>query len=418
MKRLAKWERVCAVICVLYLFPLSGCGSTDYTSLPDSYNKETDYPYTFISANEIAIAPAENGYYYVEGDFLFFLDGTSKEMAVVCNRPDCKHQYETDSKEVWKCDGYLGGTTFCNVQVYEDAVYVLTSGSTENDVLDLGAGDKLTKISLDGTKREDIRPVSITQGGSGQPLRIHRGYAYYIESSKEGQALYRFPLDDPDTGVETVYSIGGNIDAFVPYGNHIYFSVSVFNEAENRYYSEILDYSIIQHHVQTLAEGYFWRGIYKDQLLLSKNDHFADEVVSGEYVLFDRKTKEISPFVSLDTKDDADNVTLETDGRHLFEWRIPFADIFGENYVEEPTYQFSVLDEQGTNVFSAPVSLLRNDVIRFAPGDERFAFVESVDFYKTGNIMLDLIDKENGFSRTNIFTENEKVLNPDVSSLE
>ena len=120
----------------------------------------------------------------------------------------------------------------------------------------------------------------------------------------------------------------------------------------------------------------------------------------------------------MDTKDDADHVTLETDGRHLFEWRIPFADIFGESYVEAPTYQFSVLDEQGTIQFSSPVSLLRNNVIVFAPGDERFAFVESVDYYETGNVMLDLIDKENGFARTNVFTCNDKLLNPDVSSLE
>ena len=212
-------KRMVGFLCLIgILIVLSGCQSIDYTALPDSYNKETDYPYTFLSANEIAIAPVENGYYYVKGDFLFFLDGTSKEIAVVCNRPDCKHQYETDSKEVWKCDGYLGGVNFCNVQVYEGAVYTLTKGSTENDVLDLGTGNKLTKISLDGTKREDIRPVSITQAGSAQPLRIHRGYAYYIEDSKEGQALYRFSLDDSQAKVETVYSTKSYVSEFIPYG--------------------------------------------------------------------------------------------------------------------------------------------------------------------------------------------------------
>ena len=66
-------KRTLGLLCLIgILTTLSGCQSTDYTSLPDSYNNKTDYPYTFISANEIAIAPAENGYYYVEGNFLFF----------------------------------------------------------------------------------------------------------------------------------------------------------------------------------------------------------------------------------------------------------------------------------------------------------------------------------------------------------
>lgn len=394
-------------LCFSLMFTFSAC-KPNYDALPDSYNKETDYPYSFISMNEIAIAPAENGYYYIKGDFLFFLDGTSKEMAVVCNRPDCKHQYETDSKEVWKCDGYLGGAMFRNVQVYEGAVYALTKGSTENDVLDLGTGDKLTKISLDGTKREDIRPVSITYGGSAQPLRIHRGYAYYIEISKEGEALYRFPLNDPQTKVEMVYSVDGSIGKFIPYGNHVYI------QAEG----DILDYSITENQVYLLKEKYSLGGIYKDQLLVRSNDHPIEEPPTGEYELLDRNTKELSPFISLNTKDSSDVVYLDTDSKQFFEWRISFADVFGENYVEAPTYQFSVLDEQGTIQFSSPVSLLRNNVIVFAPGDERFAFVESVDYYETGNVMLDLIDKENGFARINVFTCNDKLLNPDVSSLE
>ena len=400
-------KRMVGFLCLIGILTiLSGCQSTNYASLPDSYNKETDYPYTFLSANEIAIAPVENGYYYVEGDFLFFLDGTSKEMAVVCNRPDCKHQYETDSKEVWKCDGYLGGVNFCNVQVYEGAVYTLTRGSTENDVLDLGAGNKLTKISLDGTKREDIRPVSITQGFA-QPLRLHRGYAYYVADDKEKQALYRFPIDDPQAKVETVYSIEGNISGFIPYGNHVYIHAE----------GNILDYSITENQVHLLKEKYTLDGIYKDQLLVRSNDRPIEKPLIGEYELLDRSTKELSPFISLDTKDSADVVHLNTDGEQFFEWRVPLADVADTKYVEGPTYQFSVLDEQGTNLFSAPVSLLRNNVIVFAPGDERFAFIWSIDYYETGNVMLDLIDKENGFARTNVFTCNQKVLNPDVSSL-
>lgn len=414
MKQSAKWFG--AVISMFILFALSGCQSTDYVSLPDSYHSETDYPYSFISVNEIAIAPAENGYYYVEGDFLFFLDSVSKKVAVLCNRPDCKHQYETDSEEVWKCDGYLGGASFRNVQAYEGAVYALTNGSTENDALALGTGDKLTKFSLDGTKREDIRPISITRGFA-QPLRIHRGYAYYVEASKEGQALYRFPLDDPQAKTETVYCVEGNVGGFIPYGSHIYFSSSTFDQETNRYYSEILDYSIAQNQVQTLAESYFLRGIYKDQLLLSKNDRSVDEAVSGEYALLDRQTKEISPFVSLDIKDGTDNVTLETDGEQLFEWRIPLLDMSGENLGKTRTYQFSVLDEKGNPSFSTPLRYPERSTMVFAPGDEQFAFYGIIE-HMTGNITLDLIDKENGFVRTNIFSGNEKSLKPHVSSLE
>lgn len=58
-------------LCFSLMFTFSGC-KPNYDSLPDSYNNKTDYPYSFISTNEVAITPAENGYYYVEGNFLFF----------------------------------------------------------------------------------------------------------------------------------------------------------------------------------------------------------------------------------------------------------------------------------------------------------------------------------------------------------
>ena len=128
---------VLLVLCIIIgLVPaLSGCSSSQYDSLPDSYNAETDYSYTFSSFFfGKAMTSEEDGYYFRLGDFLFYMDAESKEVVPFCNRPDCQHLKEKSPSEVWKCNAYMGQTMFSQIQYYDAKLYCTSSFSKEKAV--------------------------------------------------------------------------------------------------------------------------------------------------------------------------------------------------------------------------------------------------------------------------------------------
>ena len=42
------------------------------------------------------IAPSGDGIYYVTGEYLYFYDYASGQSVLLCNKPNCKHNKETD----------------------------------------------------------------------------------------------------------------------------------------------------------------------------------------------------------------------------------------------------------------------------------------------------------------------------------
>ena len=138
---------------IIGLLPaLSGCSSSEYDSLPDTYNAETDYPQTFYrSSAGPFITPSDSGYYFIAGSFIYYMDKTDMKPIVLCGRPECKHDKETDPEKIWQCNGYLSGASF--IQLYEGNIY--TAG---NDIADPTMhSTALYQISLDGKSRKKMK---------------------------------------------------------------------------------------------------------------------------------------------------------------------------------------------------------------------------------------------------------------------
>ena len=200
-----------------------GCNSDRYASLPDEYVAGTDYPTSFVPRyNKFPIAPGEGGYYFTMGDFLFFMDGESKEIAPVCSKPDCRHENESDASLAWQCNAYTGTFSFKFLQLYEENLYCLSAANqNEEGKLQISESSSLLKVSPDGTTHEILCPMPLNL----EFIAIHRGYLYYAYMANETTCtLARKKMDALDEEAEIVFTLS---DAywgyFFPNGWHIYF---------------------------------------------------------------------------------------------------------------------------------------------------------------------------------------------------
>lgn len=415
---------VCAVICTISLLSLSGCGSIDYASLPDSYNKETDYPYLSCSAggNMFSVAQTEQGIYFVGGGFLYFLDAQTKKAAVVCNRPDCRHDQETDPELLAQCNGYLGSDVLPFVQLYEGALYTVTIDMEEMDPMNpLSSFERrvLTKISKDGVNREQICPIRVGKS-STENLLIHRGYVYYdVYKADSKVELYRVPLDKPDTEPELFFSkIGYSIDVFA-YGSHVYVGLLLPPE-DDVFCGELYDCSLVTGETVLIGEDIVVDGFWKDQLLIRSDAYNIVDYSKVSYQLMNRKTHECTPFLSLSAPQKDFGIGSDPDERYFYELTTP---LYGTEAYEQAQQQarekygapetaedcyypscITVRDENQNALQTIDTSFLSNNGFAFAYGFGEYGLIWNLEYETKQAVSIYLLDKNNSFSITPVLS--------------
>ena len=412
----------CAMICIISLTALSGCQSTDYTALPDSYHKETDYPYLSCSttSNMFSVAQTEQGIYFVGGDFLYFLDTQTKKAAIVCDRPDCRHDQETDPELLAQCNGYLGSDVLPFVQLYEDALYTITIDMEEMDPMNPFSSFErrvLTKISKDGVNREQICPIRVGSS-STENLLIHRGYVYYdVYKADSKVELYRVPLDKPDTEPELFFSkIGYSIDVFA-YGSHVYVGLLLPPE-DDVFCGELYDCSLVTGETVLIGEDIVVDGFWKDQLLIRSNAYNIVDYSKVSYQLLNRKTYECTPFLSLSAPQKDFGIGSDLDEQYFYERTIP---LYGTQAYEQAQQQaqekygtpealndyypstLTVRDQDQNALQTIDTSFLSNG-FAFVPGFGEYGLIWDLKRATEQACFIYLLDKNNAFSITPVLT--------------
>ncbi len=203
---------------------LTGCESK--SDFSNTYNPKTDYQYFYHAQGGLQhIAATESGYYFLNGNYIYYADKASMKPVLLNNRPEEDYLSEEKTEEE-NNSAYTRGSFLA---VYGDKLYTIQVGE-----LSLGDdGTRTQKIELiesseDGSKRKkiltfDFQPFS---------LAIHRGMVYYTSKdfSKESEAEYkvmRYNLKKLFSKPETIYTgdlKNGNIQGILPYGKNVYFT--------------------------------------------------------------------------------------------------------------------------------------------------------------------------------------------------
>ena len=204
----------------------SGCSSSKQ-SLSDEFNAETDYPYMFHAETSSALVTAtENGYYILNGNYIYYADKQTMKPVLLDNRPDHSCLISKEKSEE-NCNAYVANVGPIHpklLQYYKGKLYTTESHISKKDASSIF---QLVQFDLDGTNRKVIKtfPHAMLSG-----IAIHRGYIYYgvtdydVNSQRKYQVL-RLPLDNLSQEPNVLYDgqfKKGNISDIIPYGSQVY----------------------------------------------------------------------------------------------------------------------------------------------------------------------------------------------------
>lgn len=205
----------------------------------DTYVQGSDCQYMFKTSFHNGKAKGENGYFFLWGHYIYYLDDATRQVVPLCNKADCLHNEETDGSRFADCNAYVNnsiygsdtGIAFCN-----GYLYFIEREDDEN-----GWGQTLYRIKEDGSQREKV------YHWNNMPVElwcIHRDKLYYTEhtyrtekTGKSGsEAMENYAVKcmslkgfgkkkietifEQEQGV-TIYSLS----SFQAYGNYVYFAV-------------------------------------------------------------------------------------------------------------------------------------------------------------------------------------------------
>ena len=265
MRMLFMKKRKFYLFVTAFLLTLSGCGKEN---LPDTYIEGSDFQYMRQGSWDWApkMQKGEKGYYFRQGEFVYYLDEETGEFLPLCAKADCLHDRETDQERRKSCNAHMHFAEFSSdfsqgMMYYARYLYCLTDKGFNEETI-------LYRLSEDGSRKEQVYSWS---GVGVEQWVIHRGVFYYAEHfytyDEEGEmeehyALKALNLTGAIKEPETIYALEQENIFYLgfnwlkAYGNYLYFIVSGGEdkgEGELSGYEKTFIYDIAGHEVKQLT---------------------------------------------------------------------------------------------------------------------------------------------------------------------
>lgn len=394
---------VLAAAVILAAVPmLSGCGM-----------EKTDFPVQFALYNGtyFAVTEDDSNYYFMEGNYLCFLNKKTGETNPVCTRPGCEHQNEPYEKgENRKCNALVLGRSRESPFVQYDNGWIYTFSE---DVKQKTAGDGnldgdeyLVRISADGKKREEICQIRLTperQSVTYTPpfLAIHRGYLYIgaCGSPLEEMStdfvfeMSRLPMDNLTAEPELLFSVHGGCLALVPMGDHLYWGGS-----DSEQNAKLFDYDLKTGKLAAVAENCFLIGTQQGKFVLeeapSPEETNYTPATEKSFSLYDPETGETSPWLTVPLTEDLveedpwpDDWTFYADDQYLYAFN-SLDDVMAQTFGQV----MRVYDADGNVICAKKLDTLYSGYY-FIAGKEQ-AFLHTSEGFESNLLVF---KKEEGF---------------------
>lgn len=267
MKRLI--SLIIAIICIGVLF--SACKKEPAEQIEqteNTYIEGTDYQYMY---DNHPMAESPDGYYFLAGYYLYYIDKANMEAIPLCNKPNCLHQNETNPEKVLDCNAcFLNSGSSPLVAWYEGHLYVTdqkTNGNANGEY-------DLIRMDADGSNRKTLLALP----ANTSCYMIHRGYIYYAsivysEDLDSTYGVFRIPLAGGKE--ETIYAgkdpgdgRRGTIDRLLAYGNTVYIVMHISDFNQNTREDTVYGYDTIA--------GNVWNIFNNDTLVSTMSPVFLD----------------------------------------------------------------------------------------------------------------------------------------------
>ena len=208
----------CIIGILICSMNMIGC-NTGKNEFEDKYIEGQDQQFMFCgNSGKQMITKSDTGYYFVVGDYLYYVDSEGDEAIVMCNKPNCLHTEETNGYKVPDCNALFRRIDFITYQ--DGHLYIVYQKIGKQKF-------ELAEISLDGTSRKTVYEFDRAPTG----IAIHRGKLYYSSSvfNNEGKNAYSLQMIDLNKNnleSKVIYKgelPRGSIQHIKCYGKHIYF---------------------------------------------------------------------------------------------------------------------------------------------------------------------------------------------------
>ncbi len=399
---LKKYKKPLLVILILYITSsLIGCRNSD---LGDDYVSNEDAQYMFMQSSlERYITKSDSGYYFLNGFYLYYADKETMEPVILCDKPNCLHDKETDPYKKSECNAFIGADISNKLlTIYKDYIYYY--GTNEKD----NYAGYIFRISLDGNEKKEITKIE----GNVTMMTIHRGKLYYstsedIPSSEkkyEGEKIaklieYDFlsPSSKPNV-IKEFKNVDGGIGYIIPLGNKVYFNEYSFDDSSYGFNSTIQIYNIKGKEIDKLYD-------YKESIY----SFFKDKIIFTPLVENDGEYKR-DPYVYICDLD-GDNQRL------LFDQEI------AENFYSDNKYIYfdnarliknndlervlTVMNEDGEVVDKININEVK-PIFTFAGSDGEKLFIKYEDEEKSYIKYIDINKIGTGEARLESLFEMEK----------
>ena len=237
------------------------------------------------------IKKTDNGYYFIDGNLLYFWDSAVQEGTVVCSAPNCDHQGSYGNAYIGSYgDEDQYGFVKTGMEIYNDHIYML--GYEMGDVMDF----YIYQISMDGSEREKLAYLYTNEkDATGGFMWTYdwimvNGYYYGAYDGEDGTyGLEKICLDGTR---ESVYDMSNldtpNISLIKGYNHDVYFTTEwKADEGNGNYVFRLMKYNIDTGKTETLLENF--KG--NDYCLTDENHIFYYDINNDCY-LIDLTTKE------------------------------------------------------------------------------------------------------------------------------
>ena len=359
-------EKIFITILTLAIVLLSGCSPK--IIYENHYIDGQDHQFYYYSSESThSMAESDSGYYFLGGQYLYFVDKANMTPVIVCNKPNCLHNEETDSTKTLYCNAFFEGAK--SLFYYNDELYISTTRTT------MTSESEFLKVSLDGTRRKS----SFKFDGAISSAALHRGVLYYAAQvwDANGQAIVSVSASKLNGKSKEIYkeTFGhGNVNNIICYGNYVYFNA--FDYTENGRLEKMVRYNILTEDTEILFDNQIMETIGKPSFISDK--------------MYYRKSKLEFPDMSLEYQEgflaelDGSNakssfelgfpVDVNSDGQYLYardiEWS-PFSKPVDEQQLTIYTIDGEVVNRVNMGSFGSLQSLI--------PGGEEHMFLQQED---------------------------------------
>ncbi|MFQ8599290.1 MAG: hypothetical protein ACLSAP_00930 [Oscillospiraceae bacterium] len=387
MKHTSAFKSLLLLLSLAVLF--SSCG--EKANGPDTYpadfilGEDSQYMYQVQSQNT-TMAATKDGYYFLIHNYIYYADKDTMKLTVLCNKPDCLHEKETDPQKVLNCNAFVnpGLSSRGFLSLYKDRLYVLSG----YDNAQQKEQPQLVSISLDGTNRktEFLLPPEMTF------MTLHRGYFYYVlknfENPEESYSqIMQHELGKSQTQEECIFTSkmqGGDIQDLICRGNQLYFNEH--GEHGEKYISHILMYDITSKVTKRI--------LTEDDNQITNFLQFVDNRIYTS--LFDLQNDTIytdTKFYSTDLQ--GNDMHEKFSAPNMFstclDQKYMYGGYPGSSPEDKPEIaRMDIYDHTGTLKDSVEIPNA-HWMLSFAPGDDQYIFLQYDDDTYT---YVDLIDKK------------------------